>query len=223
MASVLIFIAAIILTFSIVFSIIGKDSVFRKRPLLTLSIGVFISSMLMFIPVYRDFFSNNILGMIETIIMSIHNTIRLFVVDADYEIISIFVDDLNLTTKLIYQVVSTICYIFAPLLTFSFVVSFFKNINAYLKINLSNYHEIYIFSNINEKALVLASDIKNKKENEKKRILLLFCDIENDQQKNDMLDEIKMLKAIVLEKSIENINIKYTPRRKKHDKTHCML
>ena len=50
----------------------------------------------MFIPVYRDFFSNNILGMIETIIMSIHNTIRLFVVDADYEIISIFVDDLNL-------------------------------------------------------------------------------------------------------------------------------
>ena len=72
-----------------------KKSIFSINPYKWLMLGFCISATVMFLPIYfNDYFSIEATGGegvivrgIKTFFMSVHNTIRLFIVDGDFEII----------------------------------------------------------------------------------------------------------------------------------------
>lgn len=86
-----------------------------------LFVGILLSSVLVFFPIYYNEFRGNIGSFIETLMLSLHNTIRLFAIDSDFSIIGDNIGFLDQWVKTSYTILSLILFIAAPLFTFGFV------------------------------------------------------------------------------------------------------
>ena len=127
-------ISAVCLAGSVVLAVImsksGHSGGRLSDPSRILFIGVVLSSVFLFIPVYIHTFRSNDCGMFEAILISVHNTIRLFVVDGEFEFITSSLDAVPKIVFKGYTVLFSILFVLAPILTFGFVLSFFKNIST---------------------------------------------------------------------------------------------
>ncbi len=174
-------------------------------PLKILFIGVIFSSFFLFVPIYINELSTNSCGNFEAVLLAIHHMMKMFIVDADYEII---ISNLAQTPALIfkgYTLLFLILMLLAPLLTFGFVLSFFKNISAY-KRYISHFNsDVYIFSELNEKSLALAHSLYK---NCPKHRCLVFTNVcETNQEQNSALVEgARELGAVCFKKDIVDIN-----------------
>ena len=164
--------AILLITFSDAF-VISKLRYKRKRTLTpnkALIFGVFVSGAVLFCPLYLEEFTDSI-GFVDwgkSIMISIQHSIRLFAFDGDYMDIIERVAGLNPMLQMMYTALGAFLYFFAPLLTFSLILSFFKNVSAYRKYIFSFWQETHVFSELNEKSLALAKSIdeeNNKNEN----------------------------------------------------------
>lgn len=171
--------------------------------------GIVAASIFAFIPIYINDLSSTKCGIIETLIISIHNTIRLFVVDGDYDFITAQLSGLSNFTYRVYSIYFAVLYVLAPIFTFGFALSFFKNISAYRKY-LSHFRSnAYIFSELNERSLVLAESLKKRKKDEDGRnIIIVFTDVfeRNEERSFEMLDRAKDLGAVLFKKDIVSID-----------------
>jgi len=175
-----------------------------------LVVGVVSSAVTLFIPIYHNIFVAEKLSepvkAIMTALVSLHNTIRLFVVDGDFDFITenLKRNEVEGITYTAYCVLFSILFVVAPALTFSFVLSFFKNVSAYAKYYLSLKSGVYIFSELNENSLALARDIRK---NHKRNSLLVFTDVfDNDDEKSyELIHHAKVLGAVCFKKDITTI------------------
>ena len=160
---VLMILSTAVLVFS-AFEAIRAGRTYRTNRILTpsriLAIGVFISATLLFFPYYFNLtFSDTsfFLRLWESFWLSVHHAIRLFVVDTDVRefLVASLVFGIDF-----YAVLGTILLILAPMLTFSVILSFFKNFSAYRKYLLHPMPPTCVFSELNEKSLALAKDFK---------------------------------------------------------------
>ena len=85
--------------------------------------GTFVAGFLMFIPLYENMFTTGtILEKIwKTITISFHNTIRLFIVDCDFEGIMDAAEGLEPVSEAVFTCLAAGLYICAPILTFRFI------------------------------------------------------------------------------------------------------
>lgn len=168
--------------------------------------AVFLSAVNLFIPIYYNFFYKTDFCVFKTILLSVHNTIRLFVVDGEFNIITENVPQ-SLEIFQIYNAFAAVLFVVAPLLTFGIVVSFFKNIFTYQKLFINRNSEIYVFSELNEKSLALAESLYK---NNKKRFLV-FTDVfeKNEEQNYEMALKAKKLGAVCFRDDITKINFKF--------------
>ena len=136
--------------------------------------ALFFAGVILFLPFYWDYFQNDFLAfrILKVVLMSVHNTVRLFILDGDFEPIQYIAANATavgneawLTAVLcIYGVYATILYVLAPLMTAGFVLSLFKGITDYIKYQyLSKADEVYLISELNERSLELAKDIVSEK------------------------------------------------------------
>ncbi len=177
-----------------------------------LFVGVVVSSVVLFIPIYANIFRESSCGIFETLLIALHNTIRLFVVDGEFDFVTDNLGDISTRLYRCYTVLFSILYLLAPILTFGFVMSFFKNISAYKRYITSRNSGVYIFSELSEKSLALATSLYK---HDAKR-LLVFTDVfEKDGDANELLEKAKELGAICFRKDIVTIN--FDIRRKKRD------
>ena len=139
---------------------------YRKGRVLTSSncmlAVVFLSSLLLFFPIYAKEFGLDVAGIFKSLLISIHTVMRLFVLDGDFEIILGFQESLSPQVGAAYSAVAAIVYVLGPVLTFGFILSFFKNITAYRDLYMHFMSDLYVFSELNEKSLVLAESIKQR-------------------------------------------------------------
>ena len=170
-------------------------------------LGVVGSSILLFIPIYTQVFQAYEKTPIEIFLISVHNTIRLFVVDGDFEFIIANIKDLPDVLLRCYMALFAVFFVAAPLLTFGFVLSFFKNLSAYKNFMLKFQTDAYIFSELNEKSLELARSIK---ENRKKKCVIIFTDVfeNNDEGIFELVESAKELGAIRFKKDIVTVNFR---------------
>ena len=131
-----------------------------------LTVGTFLSSSVLLLPLYLEqLFANK--GFLEyaksTMLSSLH-ALRLFAFDGGYA--DTFEADVvrNLAEPIatLYSLFGACLYIFAPMITLKFVLSFFKNANSYRKYIFSSGKEAHVFSELNEKSLALAKSIDEK-------------------------------------------------------------
>lgn len=169
--------------------------------------SVFLACVFLFLPLHLFRFSNGFLAFFKSLLLAVHSTMRLFVLDGEFDGMADFTEQLPQTFQLGYSMLATVLYILAPILTFGFVLSFFKNISAYRALVFSRASEIYVFSELNKKALVLARSIRKKKP----RSLLVFTDVfeKNEETIFELCEKARELHAVWFRKDIADINWKY--------------
>ena len=176
-------------------------------------VGFSIGTALLFIPIYyTDYFAGDveIPRIIKTVFLSIHNTIRVFILDGDFDIIQNTVGDperVNPILGIAYSVYGALIFVAAPVMTASFVLSFFKNASAYIKYTLNRSKEIYYISELNERSLTLAENILSSA---RKGRMVVFFDIHemNEEMSSDMIVAAKRLGAVCFHKDITEVNLK---------------
>ena len=159
--------------------------------------AVFFAGVILFLPFYWDYFSDDftVVRVLKVMLMSIHNTVRLFILDGDFEPIrtvvenSVAIGDAGWLTAVQcgYGLYATILYVLAPLMTAGFVLSLFKGITDYMKYQFfSKADEVYLISELNERSIELAKDILSEK-----RIAELSKKEEANDKKEQKISSVK--------------------------------
>lgn len=195
------------------FTTLRKNRRAVLSPINALIIGVFVSSVIMFVPFYMQAFENDglLFRCFKTLIISVHHTVRLFIMDSDYELILSEIPEQSLFFE-IYTGYASVLFIVAPVLTFGFVLSFFKNISAYKKYIMSYKKDVYVFSELNEKSLALAESVRGTYKNTE----VVFAGIKSDNEESDWLvQKAKEIRAICFEKDVTELNLRFHSSEKK--------
>ena len=176
------------------------------RPINVAFFGVFLASFVMLLPIYTDFAEKGIINGFQSVLFALHNTFQVFTIDADRAVIMENVDCGNRILQNLYGGTISLLFVIAPILTFGFVISFFKTIRAYFRYIMGFFREVYVFSELNEKSLALAADIKNNHRN----AVLVFTDVfeSNDEISFELIERANELNAICFKKDVLAINFK---------------
>lgn len=174
--------------------------------------GVFISAFFVFLPIHILSADNTLLGFWRIVLLSVFNSMQVFAIGCDFGIIRdsmIYCPD---WFDVWYQLWAAILFVLAPVFTFGFVLSLFKNISAYFQYLFAFFKDAYIFSELNEKSLTLAKDIKSNN----KKAAIVFTDVFEDNSENsyEMIDSAKSIGAICFKKDILVVNFKKHSRNK---------
>ena len=172
-----------------------------------LFVGTFVSAVLYFLPIMQE-----ILGAqggrefwFDSILTSAQFAFRLFILDG--EILWIFDEEISILSdpvvKDFYTLFGSILYAIAPVLTFGFVLTFFNNLFAWLAYFFGFLCHTHVFSELNEKSVALASDLrKNSLFN-----VIVFTDISEKvlEEKMELVEDARMLGAILFSKDFDSI------------------
>ncbi len=183
------------------------------EPFKLIFLGVIVSALILFTPLCLHVYLSEDMGIAETLLITVHSVIRLFVVDGDFEFV---LENVLVQSEWLYRgyiSVFALLFVAAPLLTFGLVLSFFNNISAYLRYMLSFFSPQYIFSVLNEKSLALAESIHDSRG---AKIRIVFTNVR--QGSSDALDDYikkaKKLGAICFEKDITSIDFSFHAKNK---------
>jgi len=169
--------------------------------------GVVIASVILFFPIYLYTFENNNCGVFETILISIHNTIRLFVVDGEFTFITSNLVGVSSVLSKAYSVLFAIYFLLAPLLTFNFILSFFSNFTAYERYFIHYFSDVFVFSELNEKSVALAKSIRQNNP----RCFIIFTNVAIE---SELLKNARELDAVCFERDIASISFGFHSKRK---------
>ncbi len=201
-----------LITFSVLAFTKTKHKKTYTNPYGRMFAGVIISSCVLFLPICLNIFKDTNCGVFEIIFITFHNVIKLFVVDGDFDfIVSNLATDSYLISKG-YIILSAMLFVVAPILTFGFVLSFFKNLSSYLNYSRQFFKNAYVFSELNEKSLTLAENILDSNT----KNLLVFCSVIEDESfaNNELIERAKALGAICFKRDIVTSNFGFHSKRK---------
>ena len=174
------------------------------------AVGVALAAFVMFLPHYFAYATpdrSTWLQIWETVWASVHHAVRLFVVDTAMDDVASF------ATHDAYAFLGTVLYILAPIMTAGVLLSFFKNFFAYTKCFFHPRRDVYIFSELSEKSLALATDLSKNH----KKALIVFTDVfeKDDEENYEIRERVKEIGAICLQKDITTIGTLFRARSAK--------
>ena len=188
-----------------------KQSMFL-RPISIFTAGVFLSATIMFFPLNYDSFEFSVFPPIGTFLASVHTAIRLFIVDCDFDFVLTAIKPLDNILKNAYLYTAAVLFVISPILTVGSVLSFFANLSARFKYWMCYSNDKYIFSELNERSLALATSFKQADKNR----LIIFTDVfkKDDEVTYELIERAKKLNAILFKSDIAIINFRH------HNKKH---
>lgn len=200
----------VLVSFSVYCRAASKSTERTKNILLPvhiLTVGVFFAVIFLFIPIYYlhyDFKDNY--KIFRPLLLSIHHAIRIFILDSNINDLVEALKDQHVALRVIYSLYASILHVVAPVLTFSNVLSLFKNIKGEFLYRIYKNKSFYIMSELNLKSVSLAKDIKKSQKDE---AVIVFTDVfeQNEENYFELLNEIKELNAICLKKDITHIDL----------------
>lgn len=203
------------------------------KPFHLLLAGFFVAAAVMFFPVYYfDYFSAAapFSRAVKSVLLSVHNTLRLFVLDGEFDVMRDHLLTLDAPAALLecYGIYAALVYVLAPVFSAGVVLSFCRGASALVRYKFRLPADIYLLSDLNECSAALATDIlsntkKNKNQAKKKdeeeketekfkrrRRVVVFANVteEEDEQENELLTKVKRLGAICLRKDVADIGLK---------------
>lgn len=187
---------------------LGTGRVQKKRGLSVINIlfaGAFVSTLMAFFPLHYS----NTAGMLRcwrTFLLSVFNGMQVFAMGCEYAVVQENLTFCPAELHTAYLAWFATLFTVAPVLTFGFVLSLFKNISAYFKYGCAFFRDVYIFSTLNEKSLALAGDIKKKH----RRAAIVFTDVfeTNEESSYELVESARQLGAICFKKDILAVNFK---------------
>ncbi len=142
------------------------------------------------------------------VLLNIFNTIKLFFTDGEYRTVAEAFEGNESVIAYIYRFVFVIMLFAAPAATAAFVLSFFKNLSAYMKCLLKFSKDVYVFSELNDKSLALAESLKKNKPKER---MIIFTDVFTREEEKiyEMLERAEKLGAVCFKKDIVTIRFRW--------------
>lgn len=168
--------------------------------------GVFAASFFMFIPTHFSAAEASFLGGIRAVLLSLYNAVQVFAFGCDFKNVYESMPPCPDALDLVYQIWVSLIFVVAPIFTFGFVLSLFKNLSEYLRYLRAYFSDVYVFSELNEKSVALAADIKKNN----KRAVVVFTDVfeNNDENNYELVEQAKNLGAICFKNDILVVNFK---------------
>lgn len=170
------------------------------------TIRVFASVLAVFIPIYYTSYDfGDAYGVLRPLLIAIHNSLRIFILDGDFDIIVNSLSDQNVALRVCFSLYSAFLYVIAPVLTFSNVLSLFKNLKDEIRYKLIGQKNLYIMSELNDKSIALARSIYNCKKN----VVVVFTDVfeQNEEDDYELLTQARDINAICLKKDVSHLDI----------------
>ncbi len=171
-----------------------------------LALGVALASVIMHVPAYYEIFPQGTFRNLRTFLLSVYNTIRLFVVDTDYFYIVDQMPPMNPLLEKFYLLHSALIHLLAPIMTFGVVLSFFKNISAYIRYLWEGRQDVYVFSELNAKSVCIARDLL--KNNPKRCIVFTDVFEANDEESFELQEQVWQMRAICFKNDIMAVNFR---------------
>ncbi|MCD8150253.1 MAG: hypothetical protein LUE92_12005 [Clostridiales bacterium] len=190
----------------------------RALSLVTLFLGVtFFSLFLLILPLCRELFIGSRAVDLQTFFQTIRISLQVFSLDGEYLDLYESVASLPAALRGAYRIFGGILYVLAPILLVGVVVSFFQSILDYAKLKTVKFKNIYIFSELNERSLVLARSCAEHDRAGKKGSLLVFTDVyEKDEEESaEVISWAKNLGAICLKSDILTLNVDFSRKKTK--------
>ena len=177
-----------------------------------LLVGVFLANLVMFFSIHSVNAEATFRGFLRAVLLAVFHSMQVFTIGCDFEVVkdSIMACPDGLEVWLLLW--ASVLYVLAPVFTFGFVLSLFKNLTAYLKYIRSFFKEAFVFSQLNEKSLALASDLREKHEH----AVIVFTDVYKEAQEgmSELLEAAEQMGAICFEKDITIVDFKKHSKRK---------
>lgn len=179
-----------------------------------LAAGIALAGLVMFFPITYGTFvhvESPLSRAFQTLLLSIHSTIRLFVVDGDFGDVLEGTLGLSYAFRIAYSVLALLLYVLAPVMTFSVALSFFASLSSFWRYRFAYHSNAYIFSEINEKSLALAQDLKRQDP----KCAIVFTDVyeQNDEESHERLEQAKLLGAILFKNDVTVVNLhRHSPK-----------
>lgn len=194
---------------------INKSSYARKHSFSVVNallFGVFISAGVMFFPVHFAQEEASLLGGCRAVMLSLFNSMQIFGGGCEFAVVREGIAFCPKDMALLYQIWAITLFVLAPVGTVGFVLSVFKNLSATANYVAAYRKDVYVFSELNEKSLVLAADIRSRDE----KAVIVFTDVfeKNEESSFEFLEKAKKLRAICFKKDILVINFKKHSRKK---------
>ena len=201
------FILSLVILLIAVFAVIYCERKKIKRGKLLSSFnmlmcGVALSAFVLFMPYYFYASSTNLRGL-QAVFVSFYSVLRTFALDGDY---SFFMEEIAAGGKLFntaYLTLSLVIMVAAPFFTFGVVLSFFKDVKAYFRMVVRKNKPTYIFSELNEKALALAEDIR--KNHADAAIIFTGVSDSKEETEEELKDDAADINAICFKKDILSV------------------
>ncbi len=202
----------------------NKDSLLT--PMQNLTLWCFFSIIPLFLPAYwcevlpegEHWLEHGI----KTFLLSVHNTLRTFIMDGDFTDIQKTSDIMPEWLGIAYTIYSALMFVAAPLITAGFVLSFFRGLIFRIKFALSRNADLFFISELNEDSIYLAQNIMSgcelsedimQREKDpsyiprKRKRLVIFFDVyeQNEEDNSELLSRARDMGAIWFQKDITEL------------------
>lgn len=205
LASFVVFIATVIV--SIVSVRAGGKKGGGSKALNIMFGGVFISAWLLYWPICGQEIAAGDYYTVKTAILSAYQALRLFIIEGDYSCVATALEGVGDGVSSAYSVYAEMLFVIAPLLTFGFVLSFFKNLSARRRYICGFFKDIYAFSSLDERTLSLARDLKA---NDKGR-MLIFAAV--DDTESALAQSAAGMGAILFEQALPSLSLSFHSKK----------
>lgn len=188
----------------------------RKKPRVkifnVMFAGTFFANLVMFFPIHGSSAEATFWGGLRTVLLSVFHSMQVFTIGCDFSVVRDSIQFCPDGMDVWYLLWASALYVLAPIFTFGFVLSLFKNLTAYLKYIQFYFREAYIFSQLNEKSLSLAKDLNAKHD----RAVIVFTDVfeENQDGISELIEAAERIGAICFKKDITIVDFKKHSKRK---------
>ena len=175
----------------------------------SLIVGFAIGLFALFLPIQIDTFGTDAAGIVKAVLFSLNRTLRGFVLTD----INFMTQNASISSEMypVYSVtVMLLCFI-CPLLTLSYILTFFSKVCAGVKFIFSFSKELCVFSQMNENSVALAKDMA--KDHPKRRVV--FCGV-NDAFKNQnshLVNDAEKIKAVYFERDICSLSFRFHKKK----------
>lgn len=177
-----------------------------------LLVGVFFSALMLFLPVNGEP-DNVMMQGWRVLLLSILDAMKVFGGGGEYGAIADSMAQCSAVQRGIYLTWAVTLFVYAPVLTFSFVLSLFRNLSAFCRYGAAFFKEVYIFSQLNDQSLTLAKDVKKHHAS----AAVVFTDVSegSDEKTGRRIESAKKMGAICFKKPILAIAFRFHMPAKK--------
>ncbi len=192
-----------------VFFVISSSTALKKKnlhPFKLLFSGVWVSAFFLYIPMHSAAEDFSVADCLEAVFMALADSKDTFGFSLDFDKITGSIDGCPEWLSVIYLIWTSLIFIIAPVFSVGFVLSLFKNASAYMRYLCAYFRDVYVFSELNEKSLILASDLKAKNKN----AAIAFADVfdGNEEKSYKLTEQAKLLGAVCFRKDILSVNFR---------------